>query len=74
MLDEAVENVENDKLEEFVDVAPNTQHRDEQDQEIGTKRSPLYGCFDPGTNTQHNQYDLMNDIGIFPRACGKTHD
>ena len=65
VLDDAIENVE---LEEFVDVAPNTQHRDEQDQEIGTKPSPLFGCFDPGTNKQHNQYDLMDDIGIFPRT------
>ena len=68
VLDKAIENVENDELEEFVDVAPNTQHRDEQDQEIGTKPSPLFGCFDPGTNKQHNQYDLMDDIGIFPRT------
>ena len=68
VLDDAIENVENDELEEFVDVAPNTQHRDEQDQEIGTKPSPLFGCFDPGTNKQHNQYDLMDDIGIFPRT------
>ena len=65
MLDDAIENVE---LEEFVDVAPNTQHRDEQDQEIGTKPSPLFGCFDPGTNKQHNQYELMDDIGIFSRT------
>jgi len=65
VLDDAIENVE---LEEFVDVAPNTQHRDEQDQEIGTKPSPLFGCFDPGTNKQHNQYELMDDIGIFPRT------
>jgi len=65
VLDDAIENVE---LEEFVDVAPNTQHRDEQDQEIGTKPSPLFGCFDPGTNKQHNQYELMDDIGIFSRT------
>ena len=68
VLDEAIDNVENDELEEFVDVAPNTQHRDEQDQELGTKPSSLIGCFDPGTNKQHNQYDLMDDIGIFPRT------
>jgi len=65
VLDDAIEN---DELEEFVDVAPNSQHRDEQDQEIGTKPSPLFGCFDPGTNKQHNQYDLMDDISIFPRT------
>jgi len=51
-----------------VDVAPNSQYRDEQDQEIGTKPSPLFGCFDPGTNKQHKQYDLMDDISIFPRT------
>jgi len=49
-------------------VAPNTQHRDEQDQEMGTKPSPLFGCFDPSTNKQHYQYDLKDDIGIFPRT------
>lgn len=65
-LDQAIENIENDELEEFPDIAPNTQHREKQDEEIGAKPSALYGCFDPGTNKQHNQYDLMDDIGIFP--------
>jgi len=68
VLDDAIENAENDELIEFADVAPNTQHRDEQDQVIGAKPSPLFGCFDPDTNKQHNQYDLMDDIGIFPRT------
>lgn len=49
-------------------MAPNAQHRDEQDQEIGTKPSPLFGCFDPGKNEQHNQDNLMDDIGIFPKT------
>ena len=47
---------------------PSTQHKDEQDQEIGAKPSALFGCFHPGTNKQHNQYDLTDDIGIFPRT------
>ena len=68
VLDDAIENIENDELKEFVDVAPNIQHRDEQDQEIGAKPSPLFGCFDPSADKQHYQYDLMDDIGIFPRA------
>ena len=51
-------------------VAQNTQHREEQHQEIGTKPSPLFGCFDPGTNKQHNQYDLMDDTGVYPRING----
>ena len=65
VLDEAVQNIES---EEFASVAPNAQHRDEQDQEIGSKNSEMYGCFDPGKEKQHKQYDLMDDMGIFPRA------
>ena len=68
VLDDAIENIENDELKEFVDVAPNSQHRDEQDHEIGAKPSPLFGCFEPGTNKQHIECDLMNEIGIFPRT------
>ncbi|XP_078380327.1 uncharacterized protein LOC144663302 [Oculina patagonica] len=68
VLDNALENNDDDELEEFPDVAPNTQHIEKQDREIGAKPSALFGCFDPGTNKQHNQYDLMDDIGIFPRT------
>jgi hypothetical protein len=49
-------------------VAPNTQHIDEQDLTVGKKASDLFGCFDPGTNKQHSQYDLLDDVGIFPRS------
>ena len=28
----------------------------------------VFGCFDPGKNKQHCQYDLLDDIGIFPRT------
>ena len=29
--------------------------------------SELFGCFDPGANKQHSQYDLFDDMGILPR-------
>ena len=31
------------------------------------KPSELFGCFDPGTNKQHSQYDIFDDMGILPR-------
>ena len=43
-------------------------YRDEQDKEIGSKDSELYGCFDSGKDKQHAEYDLINDIGIYPRT------
>ncbi|CAB3991404.1 Hypothetical predicted protein [Paramuricea clavata] len=64
VLDQAVQDIES---EENL-VAPNTQYRDEQDREIGTKASELFGCFDPGKDKQHAQYDLINDIGLYPRT------
>ena len=51
--------------------ASNSQYRDEQDKEIGSKSSELYGCFDPGKDKQHAEYDLINDIGIYPRTCSE---
>ena len=48
-------------------VAPNTQHINEQDARAKTKPIELFGCFDPGTNKQHSQYDLFDDMGILPR-------
>ncbi|XP_078342943.1 uncharacterized protein LOC144628684 [Oculina patagonica] len=62
------ENYSREQLMLYTYVAPNTQHIDKQDREIGAKPSAFFGCFDPGTNKQHNQYDLMDDIGIFPRT------
>jgi hypothetical protein len=59
--------VQDNESEESL-VAPNTQYRDEQDREIGPKASELFGCFDPGKDKQHAQYDLINDIGIYPRT------
>ena len=68
IIDKAIEDIENDELEEFPELAPNTQHKEKEDQEIGAKPSDLFGCFDPSTNKQSSQYDLMDDIGIFPRT------
>jgi endonuclease/exonuclease/phosphatase (EEP) superfamily protein YafD len=65
VLDQAVQDIESD---EYNIVAPNAQYRDEQDKDIGSKESELFGCFDPGKNKQHSQYDLINDIGIYPRT------
>ncbi len=35
---------------------------------IGSKASELFGCFDPGKDKQHVEYDLINDVGIYPRT------
>ena len=69
ILDQAVQDIENEESAGNI-VAPNTQYRDEQDKEIGSKFSKLFGCFDPEKDKQHAEYDLINDIGIYPR----THD
>ena len=62
ILEKAIEDLnENDP------VAPNTQHINEQDAAAKTKPSELFGCFDPGTNKQHSQYDLFDGMGILPR-------
>ncbi len=65
-LDQAVQDIESE--ESSTVVAPNAQYRDEQDKEIGSKASELFGCFDPGKDKQHVEYDLINDIGIYPRT------
>ena len=66
ILDQAVKDIESEESDSIV--APNTQYRDEQDKEIGSKVSELFGCFDPGKDKQHAEYDLINDIGIYPRT------
>ena len=47
-------------------MAPNTQHMNEQDIAAKTKPTELFECFDPGTNKQHIQYDLFQDMNILP--------
>ena len=66
ILDQAVQDIESEESGNIV--APNAQYRDEQDREIGSKLSELFGCFDPGKDKQHAEYDLINDIGIYPRT------
>lgn len=67
ILEKAIEDLnENDNTSDDP-VAPNTQHINEQDAAAKTKSSELFGCFDPGTNKHHSQYDLFDDMGILPR-------
>ena len=68
ILDKAMEDLDNDHLENMIydSVAPNAQHINEQDGATKQKQSQLFGCFDPGNNKQHSQCDLHDDIGIFP--------
>jgi len=68
LLDKAMEDIQCVDDDEGPTVAPNAQHVNEQDKQTEKKASELYGCFDPGKNQQHNQYDLMTDMGIFPRS------
>ena len=66
VLDQAVHDIESEECGNIV--APNAQYRDKQDKEIGSKVSELFGCFDPGKDKRHAEYDLINDIGIYPRT------
>ncbi|CAB4042533.1 ATP-dependent DNA helicase PIF1, partial [Paramuricea clavata] len=66
VIDQAVQDIESEEFGNVV--APNAQYRDEQDKDIGSKESDLFGCFDPGKDKQHTEYDLINDIGIYPRT------
>ncbi len=66
VLDQALQDIETEEYSTVV--AHNAQHRDEQDKEIGSKASELFGCFDPGKDKRHVEYNLINDIGIYPRT------
>ena len=68
ILDKAMEDMNNAECANFDNVAPNAEHINQQDCTVKDKPSELFGCFDPGKNKQHNQYDLLDDIGIFPRS------
>ena len=67
ILDKAMEDM-NAECDNFDNVAPNAEHINQQDCTVKDKPSELFGCFDPGKNKQHNQYDLLDDIGIFPKS------
>ena len=66
ILDRAVQDIESEEFGNVV--AANAEYRDEKDKEIGPKLSELFGCFDPGKDKQHAEYDLINDIGVYPRT------
>ena len=68
ILDKAMEDMNNPECHNFDNVAPNAEHINKQDCAVKDKASELFGCFDPGKNKQHIQYDLLDDIGIFPRS------
>ena len=68
VLDKGIKDIESEESGNIV--ALNAQYRDEQDKEIGSKFSELYGCFDPEKDKQHAKYDLINDFGIYPRTNG----
>ena len=58
----------NAEYDDFDTVAPNAEQINKQDCVVKEKCSELFGCFDPGKNKEHNQYDLLDDIEIFPRC------
>ena len=59
-----MEDLKNDECDDVCsNVAPNAEHANEQDCAIKEKPSELLACFDPGSNKQHSQYDLLDDIG-----------
>ena len=63
-----MEDIINVECDNFDNVAPNAEHINQQDCAIKDKPSELFGCFDPGKNKKHSQYDLLDDVGIFPRC------
>ena len=67
ILEKAIEDLNENDNSSDDPVAPNTQRINEQDAAAKTKPSELFGCFDPGTNKQHSQYDIFDDMGILPR-------
>jgi hypothetical protein len=66
ILDRAVQDIESEEFGNVV--AANAQYPDEKDKEIGPKVSELFGCFNPGKDKQHAEYDLINYIGVYPRT------
>ena len=69
MLDKAFEDLDYYESDVYdCSVAPNAQHINN-----GKKPSDFFYCFDPGAQKQHSQYDLFDDIGIFPR-CSSSEE
>ena len=55
IVDKAMNDVNNAEYHNFDNVAPNTEHINNQDCTIENRPSELFGCFDPGKNKQHKQ-------------------
>ena len=69
VLDKAMEDIQEcEDEDQDPNVAPNAQHMNEQDRQAEKQASEVHGCFDPGKSKQHSQYDLLDDMGIFPRS------
>ena len=68
MLDKAMRDINDRDYDSFDNIAPNAEHINKQDFANKSKPSELFGCFDPGKNQQHSHYDLLDDMGIFPRS------
>ena len=60
--------VKNAEYDNFDNVAPNTEYINNQDCAIKNRPSELFDCFDPGKNKEHKQYDLLDDVSIFPKT------
>ena len=62
ILDKAMEDISNAECDSFCNVAPNAGHINKQDCAVKEKPSELLGCFDPGKNKQHTQYEGVNGV------------
>ena len=67
ILDQIAKDIPFDDLSEYSVVAPNTQHAEDQDFEIGSQASNFFGCFEPQSSVQ-SQYNLLDDTGMYPRS------
>ena len=68
VLDKAMEDMNKAECDNFDNVAANAEHINKQDFAAKDRPSELFGCFDPGKIKQHGQYNLLDDIGIYPRS------
>lgn len=67
VLERAMEDIDNNEVEDFQDIAPCTQHNDDQDESEGQKPSEFFGCFNP-SKRKHSEYNILDDIGMYPRS------
>ena len=63
-------DVNNAEHDNFDNVAPNTEHINNQDCTIKNKPSELFGCFDPGTNDEDELViKRMSDDDYYTLVC-----